>query len=225
MTSDALCGIWRHRNSVCATWFCKHDRGAVSDRFWTHVREWLREIERQLATWCVAQEGLDLAAVGRLLMPVRHAGFDPRPLPAPDPSSGWGSWSGREAEFYMACATRVASLSGADVARIGGAAVATRGAVVQEMFGRLNDTSIPARLVAAPLIVVKRTPASAIVLTYRGTDLLELEEDALTVIKRFDGRPTADVLRMLEEEDGLEVEPDLVSYLRDFDILRDPTDR
>lgn len=29
-----LCGIWQHRNSVCATWFCKHVRGAMGFRFW-----------------------------------------------------------------------------------------------------------------------------------------------------------------------------------------------
>ena len=27
--TGGLCGIWKHRNSRCATWFCKHERGAV----------------------------------------------------------------------------------------------------------------------------------------------------------------------------------------------------
>jgi hypothetical protein len=28
------CGVWKHRESTCATWFCKHVRGAVGMQFW-----------------------------------------------------------------------------------------------------------------------------------------------------------------------------------------------
>ena len=29
-TEGGLCGVWKHRNSICSTWFCKHDRGAAA---------------------------------------------------------------------------------------------------------------------------------------------------------------------------------------------------
>src|SRR5262245_2433326 len=29
-----LCGVWRHRESTCVTWFCKHERGGVGKAFW-----------------------------------------------------------------------------------------------------------------------------------------------------------------------------------------------
>jgi hypothetical protein len=28
------CGIWRNRNAICSTWFCKHVRGEVGYAFW-----------------------------------------------------------------------------------------------------------------------------------------------------------------------------------------------
>ncbi|HET6763191.1 MAG TPA: hypothetical protein VFH27_05955, partial [Longimicrobiaceae bacterium] len=39
--AGGLCGIWRHRNSTCATYFCKLQRGAVGSEFWTRLRQLL----------------------------------------------------------------------------------------------------------------------------------------------------------------------------------------
>jgi hypothetical protein len=224
MTSDHLCGIWMHRNAVCSTWFCKHERGRVGERFWDHLRTWLRGIEHELAVWSLLEAGFDSASLAVLLAPDRPAGRTLRDVTATRPSAAWGRWSGREADLYVECWTRVERLSWNDVARACGAATLGRARVVEAMFARLTDESLPPRLVQAPLVVLQRKPDSSIVLSYRGTDLLELETDALTVVSRFDGRPTSDVLRGLEDDDDLVVDPELVSYLRDFDVLRDPAD-
>src|SRR5687767_6267646 len=32
-----LCGMWQHRESVCATWFCKFERGVSGYIFWKIV--------------------------------------------------------------------------------------------------------------------------------------------------------------------------------------------
>src|SRR5713101_6632134 len=49
------CGIWRHRNSICATWFCKYERGAVGLAFWERLRDLLMAVEKDLAVWCVLE--------------------------------------------------------------------------------------------------------------------------------------------------------------------------
>ena len=54
-----LCGVWRNRESTCATWFCKHLRGAVGQTFWSHLHQLLRTAERTLAGWALVQLGLD----------------------------------------------------------------------------------------------------------------------------------------------------------------------
>jgi hypothetical protein len=63
-----------------------------------------------------------------------------------------------------------------------------------------------------------------VVVTYSGTDPLELSGDALLVLQRFDGRPTGEVLRQLAEEDGLDVELDLVRRMHDFLLLEGTRD-
>ena len=64
---DGMCGIWLHRNSVCATWFCKHSRGAAGIQFWSAILQLIEVVERDLTVWCVLQIGLDEAALTHLL--------------------------------------------------------------------------------------------------------------------------------------------------------------
>ncbi|MCM3875300.1 MAG: hypothetical protein NEA02_02660, partial [Thermoanaerobaculia bacterium] len=69
------CGIWRHRNSVCMTWFCKHERGALAKRFWDSAEELLMAVEDSLATHCLLTLGFDDAAL-RVNFPLRGSPGD-----------------------------------------------------------------------------------------------------------------------------------------------------
>jgi hypothetical protein len=71
-----LCGIWPHREATCATFFCKHDRGAVGAAFWQALRRLLEAVEQSLAWHCV--EALD---VGRAVRLVTYSGDDPLIVP------------------------------------------------------------------------------------------------------------------------------------------------
>lgn len=59
------CGIWKHRKGVCATWFCKHSRGATGRRFWAMLDQLLATVERELTRWCVLGVDLSAKAVNR----------------------------------------------------------------------------------------------------------------------------------------------------------------
>jgi hypothetical protein len=47
------CGIWRHRESVCTTWFCKFDRTKRGAEFWSRLQQLLETAEKSLSRWCV----------------------------------------------------------------------------------------------------------------------------------------------------------------------------
>src|SRR5581483_886405 len=61
-----LCGVWRHRESTCATWFCKYVRGSVGRTFWMHLHQLLRFAEQSLAGWALLELGLEPRALARL---------------------------------------------------------------------------------------------------------------------------------------------------------------
>jgi hypothetical protein len=63
------CGVWAHRNAVCATWFCKHDRGATGEAFWRALQRLLQLLERAISRFCLLEIGLDTDALAALLPP------------------------------------------------------------------------------------------------------------------------------------------------------------
>lgn len=222
------CGIWRHRNSVCATWFCKHERGAVGMAFWHRVRDLLRTVERTLSVWCVLESDLEEPVIGRLLSKTRR-----KPPIAPsltadelDGNAGpekhlalWGRWAGREREFYRLCARRVNALEWSDVARLGGAEVAAGARLARNAYAALNSFALPPRVVFGPIRVLSADAENVRTVGYSATDPLELSTELWSLLPSFDGRPTGLVLEALERDRRIRMESDLVRKLADFDIL------
>ena len=56
---------------------------------------------------------------------------------------------------------------------------------------------------------------------YSGGDALDLPAEILQILPYFDGRPTGDALRAIENDLGIRVEEDLVRKLADFRIVED----
>ena len=89
------CGVWRHRESTCSTWYCRHDRGEPDRRFWREgIAPLLRTAELALAKWCAEYLGAS--------------------------DCEWGRWKGQPRALYRAAAPLAAKLSWAEVEAIGG---------------------------------------------------------------------------------------------------------
>jgi hypothetical protein len=224
------CGIWRHRNGVCATWFCKHVRGAVGARFWRQLAQLLGGIEWALARSCVLELGLDAEALEALLVP-RGAPEEPGHLTAcetdgiADPAASrrlWGDWWGREREFYDRCARLVNRLRWDAVASIAGPDVRALARVAGHGYHALTSQAVAARLVPGPLRVTPIGPEATRVTTYRPYDPLAVPNTVLKVLSYFDGRPTGEVLRRIREATGITLPRALVRKLTDFEILVPP---
>ncbi len=74
-----LCGIWRHREGDCSTFFCKYDAGADGRIFWRTLTSYLARIEVVLSKLALSQVAPELGDIG------------------------WGDWAGREEELYRRC--------------------------------------------------------------------------------------------------------------------------
>ena len=89
------CGVWKHRESTCSAWYCRHDRGETGRAFWRDgAAPLLRAAELALAKWCAEYLG---------------AG-----------EREWGRWEGQPRALYAAAAPIAANLSWAEVEAIGG---------------------------------------------------------------------------------------------------------
>jgi hypothetical protein len=225
-----LCGVWRHRESTCTTFFCKFVRGAVGKDFWEHLHQLLRAAEESVAAWCLLELGVDHGVLARLFRPdrqrqaVRMTGQDMDGEPnAADLRIVWGKWRGREREFYRECARLVAPLTWADIVRIGGAELTVYARLTQVAHARLISDAIPEQPVTALVQITPRGPSRIRLATYSGMDALEVPAVVGAILPYFDGRPTAEALADIRRTEGVNVDPKLVRKLTDFGVLRDAT--
>lgn len=223
-----LCGVWRHRESTCATWFCKHVRGAVGLNFWSHLHQLLRAAENALAGWALLELGFDRAALAHLYEPRREenrAKLTGRDVDgAPDPAdirASWGAWRGRERELYRESAHLVAALEWNDVLRLGGAQLAVYAAIVEDAYERLMNDAIPARPTPALVQITPRGRDRVRITGYSGMDALEMPAEIARLVSYFDGRPVAEVIEEISRTEGVTVDPSFVRKLADFGILRE----
>lgn len=225
--ADGTCGVHAHRNHACATWFCKHERGAVGQAWWLALGDLLRTIEQELSRWCALELGLDPALLARQLgrpgpSPVEDIDADAVDGVVSDDvwARRWGPWAGREESFYLACADRVAALDPDEVLRLGGATAAVQVAALRSAGQLLADDHVPERLRVGAMQFLAIGAQGALVATYSALDPLTLPTLLTSVLHYFDGRPTAQAMEAIAEDRGLKLDPTLVRQLLDFAVLR-----
>jgi hypothetical protein len=222
-----LCGVWRARESTCATWFCKHERGAVGQRFWHELHRLLAIAERQVASWCVIELDIGSDALAATLPfpppprgPVTGADFDGRTTPE-HWKLVWGKWAGREQDFYREAGRLTRALSWADVLALGGSELRAAVQLTQAAFERLATPRVPERLRAGVLHLSPAPGGGALVTTYSPVDPLRLSPAVLQILPYFDGRTTRAARQAITRELGYEMDRTLLQKLVDFEVLRD----
>lgn len=229
-----ICGIWRHRYSVCATWFCKHVRGQVGAEFWRAVLQLLTAIEHDLTRWTLLELDIGADALRQMLDRFERAG----PLAAREQRAEldgavprwlqramWGRWDGRARELFCASARLVDPLSWSDVLAICGSDVRAHARLTREAFAALRDEALPAALTAGPFKLVRAGRRTTRVEAYSPLDRVDLPNEVVNVLHFFTGRPTRASLDAIERTHGMRLDPALVRALADFRILVPPADR
>jgi len=224
------CGVWRHRESTCATWFCKYGRGETGRAFWQRLHDTLGACEGAVRLHCLMELGLDVRTLAALhpTQAVANASARPGNLGAPDldgefvPAAyraAWGAWEGREREFFSSCAEIANALDWPEVLALGGARLEVLVALLLDAYKKLVGDEVPARVRRRRLNVVYASPESVQVVGYSPMDALRVPKELVDVLHCFDGRPTAAALAGISEVHGLDVEPGVVRKLVDFGIL------
>jgi hypothetical protein len=218
----ARCGIHAHRNSACATWFCKHDRGEIGRSFWRATHRFLAAIEASLARHCLGVLDVGEESLALLIATQRTVEEVPYDPATQRPGLLWGRWASREPEFFVACAELVEPLSLAEVLAIGGPEVRLAATLLERAAAVLVEDAPLVQLRMGRLHQQAATAGVRRVATYSPLDPLDLPVDLLDVLHHFDGRPVAAVLQDLAENAGIELDEALVRKLVDFRVLEPP---
>ncbi len=227
-----LCGVWKYRNSICSTWFCKYVRAAVGRDFWEAAKFLLLAIEDDLSRWCAVKLEMDEKALALLLTPQVGAGQRLAPtLPAltledmddlvdsDKQRRIWGNWHGREQQFYRACAELVASLNWSEVVAICGPEAQARARLAKKAYRQMTSAEIPERLRMGSFKIMEANPDSYLCLPDIGMDAFKLSARVMRLLPCFDGRQTADIVNQIVETEGLRFTDELLGRLVDFKAL------
>jgi hypothetical protein len=222
------CGIWRNRNSVCTTWFCKHMRGQVGFTFWRDsLQHLLQAVEKALARWCLLELKLGSEALRHLVVTdnwtgdadtITGASLDNR-VDQCAYARIWGKWRGREQEFFVRCGELVSPLSWSDALAIGGPEAQVFARLTEESYGQLISDDVPSALKVGPFHLVQIENSMTRVNSYSVYDPLDVPQAVVELLHYFDGRPTERALAAIADERGVHLEPALVRKLVDFKLL------
>ncbi len=217
---EGQCGIWRHRPATCTTWFCKHVRGATGFEFWNDLGELLRFVDGQLGLWCALEMGVEAKLLARLLEPKRLEATDLGAAIEEDVyRSLWGRWTGKEADFYRACAEQVRPLAWDDVAQICGPHLTLLSRLVRERYVKLISEQTPESLRIGLIQIEGIVAGKYNTVTYSSYDPVRMSPHLVGLLPHFDGRPTGDVLEEIRLQRGVRVDPALVRRMADFRVL------
>ncbi len=192
--ADGACSIWEYRESVCATYFCKHDRGADGMQFYKTLRTYLDQLRISLVTHILLELGLSAELV---LKPspdtVTPEELDGKRAADSFRKSWWGPWLGREEELFRKCYDLLKRLDPQDVPGLGGSPLRGALARAQDAYAQMCEPLIPLRLKKnAQIQVEPGSTGKLIVSAYSRADPTSMSPKVLALLDDFDGTRTTE---------------------------------
>ncbi|MFO0547697.1 MAG: hypothetical protein U0271_04865 [Polyangiaceae bacterium] len=220
------CTIWRHRESICSTFFCKHVAGATGNAFWEALAQYLAHVERSLSRAAARHVHPDAKEPSTLRGKLSLEDLEDRPPTDEDYASYWGPWVGREPEFYSLTYQYVQSLTRESASEIldndvGRAALDKLVAAHRA----LTEPRLARSLVRNPRMQSQPSATGQVVTTYSRFDPLELTQalyDALGLLRAEETVP--ENLERLRREHGLALGEDMLLALQLHGVVVEPSE-
>jgi Fe-S-cluster containining protein len=214
------CTIWMHRESSCTTFFCRYSQGADGLAFWKALEHYFRYVERSLARYATRALGTDLTEPGVARGALTLEDLEDMPPAADQYARYWGSWQGREEEFYVASYASIAELSRDAFLSIVGEEGARLLLELEAQYDALREPRLAEVLELNRDVRVVRVPDGVIVSTYSAYEPVHLTPLLFEVLREFNGvESTTDVRARLLRDRDLDVSPELLLELQALRVL------
>ena len=211
------CSIWKFRESVCSTWFCKHVAGSSGRGFWMDVKKYLQHAEQSLVQYLAREAGLDYFLRNNLVVKNNSqlTAQELDGLPPLDYEKIWGDWKNREEEFYKWSYQKVTEMSRSTFEEICG--------IQQKVFlkniemQRTEMLDIPEYLKVQEDWLPEEGEKNKLI-HYKSIDIqFELPSQVLNAFN--EGKAKSEVIKNLDEKEGIEIEDALLLSLYQYGIL------
>lgn len=137
------CGIWRHRNSTCITYFCKSSYAQAGQEFWLALKSYLLFLEVEISAHCARVAGFsaDEVTTQRRYLFRRDGSLYERhipELPLEQSQFLWRNHYDTQEEFYLSCAKIAGELKASQLTPLFGAEEADKKRRCLEALNRIN---------------------------------------------------------------------------------------
>lgn len=222
--AEHTCTIWRHRESVCTTFYCKHTNGADGHAFWTALRSYGVWLESALSAYSAGKVMPGHVEPKPLSGDMTLEELEDRPPPEGARAAAWKEWRGREEEFYVRCFEVVRGLSREGFEELSsGEEASNRLRKLAAAREAMLSPKLPERLVPNPEMTSDETATGVLVVTYSRYEPLMLTPDLFAVVRAFgEGGTVAEVRERLLREHDVEVPDALLVGLYQFRVLVPP---
>ena len=200
--TQGSCTIWRYREAVCSTFFCKYVAGADGRKLWMTLKTYLSLVEIQLSRYAVlklapeylhARRDRPEASSGTLLT---AEDLDERGMPEEAYRQLWGEWVGREAQLYRESYALVRGLGAADLERLLGLDGVIELTVLERLYQAAVHPTLPRSLRLDPEATVRWMPDGSVALgSYSENDAVALPGAAYELLVEFTGRESVAQVR------------------------------
>jgi len=225
--NDGRCTVWRYRDAVCSSYFCKYTAGKPGWQFWDTMKSYLSHVERSLAHYSAVSVDPSVSEpqLERFALTVEDV-EDRAPNDA-DYAFWWGKgkWVGREEEFYIACYERVRALQKAEFAKNVDDSPDGRGllAKLEAKYDEIASPKLPPILIRATQLRKREAGENVVVTTYNPFDAFSVEKELFDVLEMFRADQTVEEnLARLDKEKDVQLAPELVQYLFLHGVLAPP---
>lgn len=221
-----LCTVWKYRENVCSTYYCKYTQGKPGWDFWQALKAYLGHIEVMLSNYAIRSIEPSMREPTHPRLQLTLEDLEDRPPGDEEYASYWGSWVGREEEFYVKCYETVGKVQRDAFKRFVDDEEKGKNLLntVRVRWDEMNDRSfVPLHLVRNPKMKDRYVDDSVVVTSYNPYDSFKMDRDLFDVLAHFDeGRTVEENLQHLRDEHGAELEPALLQYLYTHGVLVRP---
>jgi Fe-S-cluster containining protein len=216
---NGLCSIWKFRDAMCSTYFCKTVAGNEGQKFWKVLRTYINHAEGSLCLYPLYKMNWDIESTWDYYNDLESATLQPEDLDETAPSEEsyqkmWRDWVGREEEFYRESYRIVSELTRDEFNRIAGITGNVILSWLKEKYNDVMNPKIPPVLFKYPqLLAIPMTDGESYsVRTDVGffTIMTALRE----ILNYFDGvRTTEEIKKIVLEEYQDELSDELIQSM------------
>lgn len=218
------CNIWKYREAVCSTFFCRHTTDFKGKELWMSIMNYMKLIERKASEFILLETGFTdikliqtyIDSLSNFEEDLTSYDIDEKPMPEEKQKLLWQNWYGRESEFYLQSALLFESLTTDDLIRLLGI---NHSIMVEEIKKNISKAIyLPEKMEKnKDLEFLKEVKGHYSVLIKNSDQKFHIPT---ILIDQFDGvKSVANIIKELENAHGIEIDYEYLYTLYSYLIL------